>query len=368
MAQFTAVAQAHAVPVKAVPVAVGGGGFDQSPMPIPMDMLTNQFGYAAAKRMLMMECGWPVGLADSILRSMSVTPYRVFLIDDSGSMGANDGNMLHQGPRGFVKVSCTRWKELVQCIKFHAKLAHIAQAPSEFRLLNGGNPVELGTPATMDGTNLQILFSLLDGQFGGGTPLCFHISQVVQRANMMNHSLRQNRQKLSFTIFTDGESSDGDIAAALRPLERLPVWTVVRLCTDQDNVVNYWNNVDDNLELEMDVLDDLFGEREEVVAHNPWINYCEPLHRLREFGSHFKCMDLLDESKLKGDHLRDTLSILLGGEPNSFPHPDVDPKALQAHVEMLLRDTPLVMDPKHLKMKPIIKVHRLGPSSGCVLQ
>lgn len=46
--------------------------------------------------------------------------------------------------------------------------------------------------------------------------------------------LRANGQKACVIIATDGESSDGDIAEAMRPLERLPCWVVVRLCTSDD--------------------------------------------------------------------------------------------------------------------------------------
>ena len=46
----------------------------------------------------------------------------------------------------------------------------------------------------------------------------------------------------------------------MRPLKDLPVWVVVRLCTNDEKIVDYWNRVDEELELSMDVLDDLGGE------------------------------------------------------------------------------------------------------------
>jgi hypothetical protein len=47
---------------------------------------------------------------------------------------------------------------------------------------------------------------------GGGTPLCKQIRDVIAHIKGMEQSLRDNGQKVSLTIFTDGESSDGDIA------------------------------------------------------------------------------------------------------------------------------------------------------------
>jgi hypothetical protein len=78
---------------------------------------------------------------------------------------------------------------------------------------------------------------------------------------------------------------------------------VVRLCTNDANVENYWARVDEQLELNIDVLDDLRGESSVVYQKNPWLTYGEPIQRLREFGLCVKEMDLLDERTVSPDEL-----------------------------------------------------------------
>ena len=41
-------------------------------------------------------------------------------------------------------------------------------------------------------------------------------------------------------IITDGEASDGDLLEAMKPLDDLPALIVVKLCTDEQKVVDYW--------------------------------------------------------------------------------------------------------------------------------
>ena len=53
----------------------------------------------------------------------------------------------------------------------------------------------------------------------------------------------------------------------MRPLQHLPVWVVIRLCTDEDKMVDYWNSVDGEIELNMDVIDDPQGEAQEIFAY-----------------------------------------------------------------------------------------------------
>ena len=70
--------------------------------------------------------------------------------------------------------------------------------------------------------------------------MCHHIKAIIAQIEELAPTLRSRNHMAVVVIATDGESSDGDIATAMRPLEKLPVWVVVRLCTDEDRVVNYW--------------------------------------------------------------------------------------------------------------------------------
>ena len=258
---------------------------------------------------------WPPGLQQTFLNSLHRVPMRFFICDDSGSMSTDDGKKLLPAPSGstmnFKLVKCTRWNELTLTLQFHAGLAHIANAPTEFRMLNCSAPLLIGdSNSDPDGYRYRQFLSLLDQSPNGGTPLCYHIRDVVAKITAMAPALRANGQKACVIIATDGESSDGDIASAMRPLKDLPCWVVVRLCTDHENIVNYWNSVDETLELDMDVLDDLSGEAQEIRAMNPWLTYGEPLHRIREFGIPLKEIDLLDEKKLSVDQIRQFASFL----------------------------------------------------------
>lgn len=210
----------------------------------------------------------------------------------------------------FRLVSCSRWSELTESLKFHAHISRAACVPTEFRLLNGAQPIIIGN----NDENEQMRFNTLNAVFEtsptGGTPLCFHIRQVIEQIRAMEPQLRANYQKACVVIATDGESSDGDIATAMRPLQNLPVWVVIRLCTDDEKIVEYWNNIDSQLELDMDVLDDLCGEAGEVMENNAWLTYGEPMHRLREFGIPIKEIDLLDEAKLSVEQIRLFCSLM----------------------------------------------------------
>ena len=310
---------------------------------------------------------WPTGLTGAVMQNMAHTCFRIFIVDDSGSMGASDGARIVTTSRGLhgKKVNCTRWAELAEAVKFHAEFAYQAQAPSEFRLLNAGNPVQIGNVED-GGASRNYIMQLMNGSPGGVTPLCKHILQVANLIRTMETDLRAQNQMVSLTIFTDGEASDGNVAHALKQLYNLPVRIIIRLCTDQESIVNYWNDVDANLELHLDILDDLFGENDEVRKHNKWLNYAEPLHRCREWGSHFKEFDLLDEAKLNMDQVRTVCALILGGDKNAYPHPAADKAGFLNYVKRQQGTQPTVMNPKTKMLSPWIDTGKLG-GGGCTI-
>ena len=201
-------------------------------------------------------------------------------------------------------IACSRWKELTQSLQFHAELAHHGSIPTEFRMLNKGVPIRIGFSHNAPETQLRRFKDRLEESPMGGTPLCRHIRAVVEEVTAQEERLREAGELACVIIATDGEATDGDLVAAMRPLKSLPVWVVVRLCTNQPSVVDYWSAIDKQLELNMEVLDDFQGEAQEIYKHNPWLTYGEPLHRLREFGVHIKEVDLLDEQPCGWEQVR----------------------------------------------------------------
>jgi hypothetical protein len=134
---------------------------------------------------------------------------------------------------------------------------------------------------------------------GGVTPLTQHIWEIHQQVSAMAHDLRESGKQVAIILATDGLPTDqqgyggghvmDEFVRALRSLEGLPVWLVIRLCTDEDNVCEFYNGLDAQLELSLEVLDDYIGEANEVYAKNPWLTYGLPFHRCRELVSS-KCV------------------------------------------------------------------------------
>jgi hypothetical protein len=242
---------------------------------------------------------------------------------------------------------------------FQAELSESLQVVSDFRLLNGSDPIIVGL-GDDGGESLKFLREVLSESPAGPTPLCSHIEAIVQCIQSVENDLRANGQKAVVMIATDGESSDGNVAEALRPLTNLPVLVILRLCTEEGDVVEYWNNIDNQLELDIDVLDDLLGDAKQVGAANGWLTYGEPLHRLREFGASMKEMDIIDESTLSTDQMRVLCAYIFSiDNVKDIPHPGVDWNAFVSKIKELNAREARVFDSVSQQMKPWVDTSQL---------
>jgi len=91
-----------------------------------------------------------------------------------------------------------------------------------------------------------------------------------------------------------------DFMNALRSLMNdQSVHVVLRLCTNEDSVIDFYNEVESDLEMPLDVLDDLEGESREIYKQgNGWFTYTPEIHRFREGGTFLSLFDVMDERRL----------------------------------------------------------------------
>jgi hypothetical protein len=134
-----------------------------------------------------------------------------------------------------------------------------------------------------------------------------------------------------------GDAITQEFIKALRALEGLPIWLVIRLCTDEDKVTAFYNQLDTLLELSLEVLDDFLGEAREVYGVNPWLNYGLPMHRCRELGYHDRLFDLIDERLLTKGELREFCVLLFGTDIDAIPDPASEWKNFVLYVQGRLK-------------------------------
>ena len=288
--------------------------------------------------------GYTRGHAAVLAQTIKSFPLRIWVIDNSGSMQKTDGHRFAETEvSSEIKVvECSRWRELKDCVEYHARMAAALEAPTTFRMLNdpgcGPNSNQFGiAEGALDERVLQgeadhAISVMNSTQPCGVTPLIRHIEEIKQTVKELEPELREIGSRVTIILATDGLPTDDlgyggrgieqQFLEALRGLEGLPVWLVIRLCTDKENIVKFYNSLDKKLELSLDVIDDFLEEAREVYKFNPWLNYALPLHRLREMGYHDRVFDLLDERRLSVDELGEFLSVLLLDNNTSVKLPD----------------------------------------------
>jgi hypothetical protein len=379
-----------------------------------------------------LEMGYPSGLATELGATRSLFSTRFWVIDNSGSMLANDGHTI----RGTSSVRCTRWSELQETVMYHAELSAVLQATTHFRMLNDPG-VRVGPQgfsiaedkARSAREEIQSVKKIMQSTKPfGATPLTDHLIGISDRISEMASAMRHAGLQAVVVIATDGlptshegETSDEINDAFINALSRLQtlpgthmfppkicsyliphsahpatpsVWIVVRLCTDEQTVVDFYNALDSVLELPLEVLDDHLNEAKECRRHNSWLNYALPLHRCkfcdkslrsiqrqlscdsyiayfctwqqgREIGYQHRIFDLLDERPLNKDEVKEFCCVLLGAEYfRNCPDVHTDWNAFLKLLGIALKQQKPQFNPLTQKLNPWIDVAQLKKSFG----
>lgn len=330
----------------------------------------------------LVEMGVPRGLAEQLAQDDQRIGKRIYLLDNSGSMSASDGNVLRDGGGGrLVSTSCSRWEEICVFAADHARWNLAVGTPCEFMLLNslgrganvapqeGRDFVSIDRSVGDDAGQLGTLDRLLKNNGPRGvTPLFDRLEEIRLRLHADAQELAQRGQMVFLTIATDGlptsplsgQSTPADQAQLVAILRRLcgelPVQLVIRLCTDEDATVQFYNKIDDELELPLDILDDFASEAKEISDNgNGWFTYTAVLHRIREAGTLCKLLDALDETKFTPRDARKMVELLSN---DSIMHAGTDRDFIKQVTKMVASAKP-VFDPISQKMVPFVNTLKL---------
>ncbi|CAK0895788.1 unnamed protein product [Prorocentrum cordatum] len=229
--------------------------------------------------------GLPWGLAELLAEEDSAISVRVFLLDNSASTAKSDGRMLAAMPdrRCFEFANSSRWEEVKATAVDQSWWSARVGARTEFVVVNpllGGRDTfvvdcEAGDP---NGQVLELKKFLDSHGPSGRTPLVQRIKDV--RTRLLNR--KYLRDHVTLTIVTDGLPTLGgspteEDAYEVGEVERnsfvdeiktfastFNASIIIRLATDDAGVIDFYNQIDDEVDLPLDILDDVQGESAEI--------------------------------------------------------------------------------------------------------
>ena len=118
---------------------------------------------------------------------------------------------------------------------------------------------------------------------------------------------------ICYNIITDGEPDDKTrFEVELKRLaSNYNIYLTINLCSDNDSIISYWNDLDKSIGSEisgMDVIDDMEAEYNEIrAAGNHFFTYSMDLHIARMAGCFNVVADLMDEETL---HIHHTIKLV----------------------------------------------------------
>ena len=97
----------------------------------------------------------------------------------------------------------------------------------------------------------------------------------------------------------------------------------------------------------------------------------EPLHKLRQFGINIRELDLLDETQLNVEQIREVCAIIFGGHVDDYPHPGLELERFIEVLTSLNKKEPKVWNPLTKKNAHWIDPRKIeamsAPANKCVI-
>jgi hypothetical protein len=145
-----------------------------------------------------------MGLIKALQQNKESFHYRIWIVDNSGSMAIGDGRTFALTSKGKIEARyVTRWEEIQETVLYHAELAGIIGITTNFRLLNPVNNephdftvFEVGP----EGVNQELRKGrnvINRAKPTGVTPLTAHILHIEQQIQEIADSLRERGQRVS---------------------------------------------------------------------------------------------------------------------------------------------------------------------------
>lgn len=369
--------------IPTVPIITGELVSNQR-MPSQQDLIRNQrIEFNEEQIAELTSHGYTKGLIHAMEENLQTFPLRVWIVDNSGSMCRDDGTKftkVSDEGNNYKAVKCTRWNELQESVEYHAKLAATLKAPTEFRLLNhpgshvGPQEFSIGmdTDKGEAESDLDVALKVIwKASPKGMTPLTPHLRVIRDKVRLLAPQYEADGNKVAVIIATDGLPTDQygkggqhaqrQFIQTLKSLESLPIWIVIRLCTNRADVIEFYNSLDSQLELSIEVLLNFPFEARELYLQNKWLNYALPLHRMREMGFHNRLFDLIDERRLRTGELRDYCTFIFGTEKyDGSPNPEVAFRAFRKHIAKVMKTEKTYWNPVKRTEKPLLDLKKVS--------
>lgn len=312
----------------------------------------------------------PIGLLYHVDRKKM----RIVLADNSGSTNISDGKIFIQKSNGTYDIEeCTRWIEIKVAIMDLAKNCQVLGIPLVIIILNPlyGKPENgiwlinlpdniqypINIKYTKSNSNLDTLKKMLDAHSPNGcTPLTSKMNMIIEWTELMTKQL--NTLKIILIIITDGLPSEdfysGQEADKIRFRDvlikymKLPAVSrlVLRLVTNDQEVISWYDLLDKHPEIPMDGLDDLVGEAIEIYEKgNKWLNYSLQIQQVRTLGTENLILDWLDEINLDKRNIITFIISLVQLNHTDIPDITEDLESFFLWVEERIHQMSLIWNP-----------------------